>query len=630
MISWIYSTKPLKNFIANRIKEIKETVRNQQWKYCPTLDNPADQLTRGTSAEKFVQNKLWMHGPEWITNEHQWPSWHGNMTTTSLIVNEEDEEPVASLVLPAQTENTGIHIIINLERFSNLKRLLRVTAYIFRFIHNCRSETNRKTFSCLSTNEIRHSVLVWIRNTQNTTYNFGDKPNKRSSIVRQLKLFKDDNEIFRCGGRIHNASLSENTKFPYLLPSKHNFTNLVIRDSHCNHLHSGLNSTVTHLRQSYWIPRIRQCVKTVLRKCVTCRKVTGKPYLKPDPPPLPKDRVDEPVPFTVTGVDFAGPLYVKNCENTKIKVYICLFTCASTRAVHLEIVTNLTEKFFMLAFRRFCSRKSVPKTMISDNALTFITASKEFKLLTNSLSLKDKLNDYGAEWKFIPSRAPWYGGFWERMIGLTKNILRKILGTNCVNLEILQTVISEIEAILNDRPLTYVSSESCDPEPLTPSHLLYGRRITRLPYPSDITENIDKLTVPTSTTFIRQADIKHELIRQFQIRWKNEYLTALREFHKTIGTNSHIIKMGDVVQIHDDSPRITWKLGVVDELCQGKDGYTRSVKIRTKHGLTSRPISKLYPLEVSDSTVPSTMPATETRERKSKTEAKHKIKKWTS
>ncbi|CAG2236600.1 unnamed protein product [Mytilus edulis] len=106
VISWIYSTKPLKNFIANRIKEIKENVRNQQWKYCPTLDNPADQLTRGTSAEKFVQNKLWMHGPEWITNEHQWPSWHGNMTTTSLIVNEEDEEPVASLVLPAQTENT--------------------------------------------------------------------------------------------------------------------------------------------------------------------------------------------------------------------------------------------------------------------------------------------------------------------------------------------------------------------------------------------------------------------------------------------------------------------------------------------------------------------------------------------
>ncbi|CAG2228851.1 unnamed protein product [Mytilus edulis] len=108
VISWIYSTKPLKNFIANRIKEIKGNVKKQQWKYCPTLDNPADQLTRGTSAEKFVQNKLWMHGPEWITNEHQWPSWHGNMTTTSLIVNEEDEEPVASLVLPAQTENTAL------------------------------------------------------------------------------------------------------------------------------------------------------------------------------------------------------------------------------------------------------------------------------------------------------------------------------------------------------------------------------------------------------------------------------------------------------------------------------------------------------------------------------------------
>jgi hypothetical protein len=132
----------------------------------------------------------------------------------------------------------------------------------------------------------------------------------------------DEQNILRCGGRIDNAPLSETTRYPYLLPTKHTFTTLVIMDAHLNQLHGGVNITVTHLRQTYWIPKIRQSVKTILRKCVTCHKVIGKAYPKPDPPPLPQERVQETIPFSVTGVDFAGPLYVKNYDNTKSNVYI--------------------------------------------------------------------------------------------------------------------------------------------------------------------------------------------------------------------------------------------------------------------------------------------------------------------
>ena len=165
------------------------------------------------------------------------------------------------------------------------------------------------------------------------------------------------------------------------------------------------------------------------------------------------------------------------------KVYVCLFTCAVSRAVHLEIVTDLSVETFLQAFRRFSSRKSLPKILISDNASTYMAAAEELLTLFDSPLLTETLNRKGIVWKFIPKRAPWYGGFWERLIGLTKAALKKVLGRTYASLSSLQTIIVEVEAMLNDRPLTYIPSDISDPEPLTPAHLLCGRRITSLPRP---------------------------------------------------------------------------------------------------------------------------------------------------
>ena len=277
---------------------------------------------------------------------------------------------------------------------------------------------------------------------------------------------------------------------------------------------------------------------------------------------------------------------------------ICLFTCASTRAMHLEIVSNLSEETFILAFRRFSSRKSLPRIMISDNASTYVAASKEIQHLTDSPYLQGKLNQYGTVWKFIPRGAPWYGGFWERMIGLTKICLKKVLGSNCIHIETLQTIITEIEATLNNKPITYVSLDLNEPEPLTPSHLLCDRRLTCLPYPQKDIKNIYDTEPYTHVNLNRHLQIQCDIIKKFGTSWKNEYLTSLREYHRTLGKNTQNIKVSDVVQIHDDSPRITWKLAVVDELIFGKDGLIRAVKLHTSYGLTNRPISKLYPIEV--------------------------------
>ena len=322
---------------------------------------------------------------------------------------------------------------------------------------------NHRQYDQLTATEIDIARIQWIKNTQHQVYsaelsNLRCKPSssKRITLVRQLRLFIDSDSLLRCGGRIHNAPLKQLAKFPYLLPPKHTFTALVVYAAHVKLYHSGVGSTVTALRQSYWIPTARQYVKSLLRRCVVCRKYSGKPYVAPDPAPLPKVRMQDVRPFSVTGVDFTGALYVHH-GGEETKVYICLFTCATSRAIHLEVVTDLSTETFLLAFRRFAGRRSTPQLMISDNATTFQAAAEELKTLSSSEEVRAVLNREGVTWRFIPKKAPWFGGFWERLIGLTKSAIKKVLGRTHISLQVLQTIVVEVEALLNDRPLTYVS-----------------------------------------------------------------------------------------------------------------------------------------------------------------------------
>lgn len=180
--------------------------------------------------------------------------------------------------------------------------------------------------------------------------------------------------------------------------------------------------------------------------------------------------MDQPNPFYVTGVDFTGALYIRDKEDEH-KVYICLFTCATTRAVHLEVVPDLTVESFMLAFRKFTSRRSLPKTMLSDNASTYLAAVEEIKQLLQSPSLREALAHHGITWLFIPKRAPWYGRFWERLVGLTKQALRKVLGRAFITLPVLQTIVVEIEAVLNDLDICLFRRLGCRAAHPCPSNM---------------------------------------------------------------------------------------------------------------------------------------------------------------
>jgi len=240
--------------------------------------------------------------------------------------------------------------------------------------------------------------------------------------------------------------------------------------------------------------------------------------------------------------------------------------------------------------------------MVSDNASTYLSAAEELNRLFQSVSLKETLGRHGVTWQFISKCAPWFGGFWERLIGLTKNALKKVLGRAFVSLSTLQTITAEIEAHLNNRPLTYVSSEIDDPEPLTPAHLLYGRRIITLPHVQVEEDEIDDPDYrdPSQKELTKRAKVQAQLLDHFWNRWKHDYLTSLRESHRTTGFNTQEIRIGDVVTVHNEGQRSTWRLAVVKKLIKGNDGFVRAAVIRTSTGETSRPITKLYPLEISE------------------------------
>ena len=600
VLHWITSNKLLKRFIENRVSEIRRLTLPNSWNYCPTEQNPADLLTRGISASQYKDNLLWNHGPKWLVQGSRNP-----IVMSTFAGNDEGNSDIeVEIRNPNELKSTGIGEIMKANNYNSYKKLMRITGYILRFISNCRTRSTLRKKGPLQTEELQKGSVLWIKCCQESAYRqefmqLNDQKKRSSPRLRQLNLFLDKDGLIRCKGRIHNAPIPESAKFPYLIPANHHLAELIVRDAHNQVLHAGVNATVTQIRQLFWIPSARQCVKGILRKCVTCRKVSGTHYTAPDPPPLPKVRLQDAPPFSVTGIDFTGALYVKDKNNIVTKAYVCLFTCASSRAVHLEVISDLSVDSFLQAFSRFTSRKSTPQVIISDNGSTFVAASEELRNLFKSESLQETLANRGIEWRFIPKRAPWYGGFWERLISVTKNTLKKILGRALVDKEMLQTAVIEIERIMNDRPLTYISSDIKDSEPLTPSHLLYGRRITSFAYPKI---EIDQSNIPIqmeTSVLTKRTKRLNTILEHYWTRWRSEYLTSLREFHKTSGNNVQTIQVGDLVQVHDETPRWKWKLAVITELIHGNDGLVRAAKIKMNGTETNRPIVKLYPLEVN-------------------------------
>ena len=373
--------------------------------------------------------------------------------------------------------------IIDIGRFSSKLKLVRTMAYVFRFVTNLRSQ--KKHVDQLTVNELERAERYIIKRVQSDYFpeeiaylhETNKKQAKVPQYVSQFGLCLDENQILRCKSRLHNAQISYQEKNPILINGESHLAKLIIAESHNAVLHNGIAQTVCHIRRKYWIPRARQLVKGFIRRRYVCRKHQGKTYEAPPIPSLPDFRVSESPPFYNTGLDFIGPLFTTKGSKVS-KNYILLLTCCSTRAVHLEVCYNLTVQSFYMFFRRFAARRGLPRLLVSDDALTFKTASKEVRKIVRSTEVKDLLVNKGVDWEFITERASWMGGTWERLVQTVKRSIKKVIGHSSLNFEELDTLVTEVEAVVNERPLTYVYDDlEGVAYPLTPAQLIYGRNL---------------------------------------------------------------------------------------------------------------------------------------------------------
>lgn len=489
--------------------------------------------------------------------------------------------------------------LIDLNNYSNFDKVVRVTSWVRRFVNNCRSSAN-KLVGPLTTKELNDSEIYWIRVVQQDHFAEeisllkNGKSIKNTSTLFQLNPKLDNNDLLCVSSRLQYANCCDTSrKNPWIIPPKTKLAELLIIKCHKKVFHSGLSSTFTELRERFFIIRGRQLVKSIIRSCLICKRFSVKPASQVEAP-LPADRVQSAPPFEVTGLDFAGPLYVKE---SNAKCYILVCTCATTRAIHLEIVSSLATEHFLLAFRRFISRRGVPSVVYSDNAQTFKKANSELRALWHTIShpsVREFYGQKGINWKYIVERAPWWGGFWERMVQSVKGPLRKTLGRASLTSEELETTLIEIEAMLNSRPITYVYNDPNDPEPLTPSHFLLGKRLISLPV-----SNLSYNFVSNRKDLIKRVRYRRKLLEYYWNRWRREYLLALRAV--PAGKIANNLEVGDVVLLGDVKlPRNMWTLGIITNTFPGRDKRVRACEVRLGSGQSiRRPIQLLYPLEIT-------------------------------
>ena len=317
-----------------------------------------------------------------------------------------------------------------------------------------------------------------------------------------------------------------------------------------------------------------------------CRRYEGKTYSYPDVPQLPSSRVNDDYVFKYTGIDYCGPLFVKNIysEGEIFKCWILLASCASTRFIHLDLVPDCSALVCIQGLRRLLSKLGAPYEIISDNGSCF-TADETQQFASSR----------GILWHLNVAAAPWWGGFFERMVRSVKRILRKILKTARLSYEEVLTILAEIEVVTNNRPLTFSYEEPGD-ETLSPNHLVFGKRIS--------SETLLIKNGNVNMDIKKRVAYRNSILEHFWNRWRNEYLTELREFHKShnkSGSNN-IINKGDVVIIQDsNSVRGLWKLGIIEKLLPSTDGQVRAANVRCvsagKIRYLNRPVNKLCLLE---------------------------------
>ena len=644
VLHWIKSTKQLPVFVQNRVKEIRKE-QDLIFSYVSSCQNPADFATRGLTVSEIKGCSLWWNGPDWLQlQEESWPTCNlPDITPERLEYYLSQTKMVGSSVMYEAScvvneafvkQNYLSPFEIDETKYSSFWKLLRITVLCLKFIKKrvlskCSEALQdgilqkhvilKGVFGgireqSLYFGEIKMVTLLWLYTIQHRQFYevfSAIRKGEVNSLQIQLGLRMDELGILRCHGRYQNAEIPEGAKCPKLLPRQEYFTKLLIQYVHERLIHAGVSHTLASLRQEYWIIKGRREVKSVLSRCLVCRRHEGPSFSLPRMPPWPRERVAQTMPFQFIGLDYMGPVLVKEGKEV-IKSWICLFTCLSVCAIHLEWVKDLTPEQFLSCLRRFVARRGKPQSVISDNAPQFKVVKSAIDLQWRKVMLDDEVKQYmiegGIKWQFTTALAPWQGGFYERLVGLVKRSLRKAMGPRRFTFEQLITILAEVEAIVNTRPLTYVYDDFDSGFTLTPAHFLMSRFQPLLLSTVDMDEDDDYYYEKNSATSLLDSWKRgQQQVNSFWEIWRNEYLLSLRErysmFHrKEKNQIDSIPQVGQVVIIKEERiPRRYWKLGRIERLNISSDGEVRSADIYLPGNRNlQRSIKLLYPLEINE------------------------------
>ena len=598
-------------FVSNRIAFILSNTSPDRWRFIPGELNPADLLSRGTTnVTDFINDKSWTQGPAFLAlSRDDWPvrklpkvteneDCEVKLKQFSLYTNEvsdanisEKEKTLAKLFTCSNSHKLKLRIVIFMKFVSFIKD---------KYVNPTITVDDLKT---AETKLWKYHQKIKFDEILNTLKTKSDLP--RKSPIAKLIPFLDDTGLIRIGGRLSKAPIPFDAKHPVLLHGSDNLVTLLIKREHEMAGHLGKESILSRLRQRFHIVKGNPTIKKVLRSCVTCRKVQGKVgnQIMSD---LPEDRLTggNP-PFYYTATDLFGPFYVSvGRGRAQQKRYGIIFTCLTSRAAHIELAYSLDTDSYINALRRFICRRGCPKIMRSDNGTNLTSANRELKEATDQWSSL-KINQFclrkEIEWRFQPPHASHFGGVFEREIRTIRKILNSLLREfeNQTKLtdELLCTLFCEIEDILNNRPLTVVSTDPLDLDPITPNHILR----LQSDEPASYTQTShDELNFCPRKQWKR---VQH-LANKFWYRWRREYVPLLIARQKWLNIQrSHA--PGDIVLVVDQLlPRNMWSLGRIVSVDKDSYGPVRSCtvevtrykqdgQIKIKKTQLRRPVNKL-------------------------------------
>ncbi|XP_015120540.1 uncharacterized protein LOC107043522 [Diachasma alloeum] len=591
-----------KEYVHNRVASIQELVQEANWRYVSGKENPADCASRGISVAQLNAHHLWWTGPKWLRKDSsQWPKGSARLDPSTNL----EEKP--GVTLTASLARSSLWDLCT--RYSSLYKLLRITAICQTVAGNMMRKLGRKKAvvvpAVFSPESIEAARLYWVKATQ--AFHLQAECDiishgfqlKKSHPLTKLTAFIDQQGVLRVGGRLKFSTLGPESRHQAIIPKGSALAELLIRDSHQRTLHGGTQLTLAHLRRAYWIIGGRLPVRSFILKCVECARHRGirAQQLMGQ---LPVARLVSDRAFSNTGVDYAGPVSLKTWKGRGHKTqkgWLVIFVCMATSALHLEAVTDYSADGFIAAYRRFVSRRGYCRHLYSDCGTNFLGADKELKKLfsagakefqhLSAVCLKD-----GTRWSFNPPGAPHFGGKWEAAVKSVKYHLARTVRDTTLTFEELSTLLTQIEAVLNSRPLQALSEDPDDLSCLTPGHFLIGEAPIALPEPSLDHLNVGRLS---------RWQLIQQRLQFFWKQWSTGYLQQLQSISKWHHPSNEV-KVGSLALLYDERfPPSKWPLARVTALHPGKDGLSRVVTIRTASTTLTRPISKLVLLPISTS-----------------------------